>query len=262
MEIFMRPSFINTTNPRNRIILSVLGIFLLSLMGYLSIVFYERSQREQLINILENKGYEVRSLPPKSTAFNISTHAIYNILDKNGLITPVRYDISPPESLTPEELEADLPYYRKLGKSIVFDISNNHFLKNVDALKELPNLTGLALVDCPNIKEINAVSECTKLDRIAIFNCAQLESLEPLKPLVHLEYINLKQLDCLTNLEFTRNLQLLEAIEIEACPHLTNLEGLHNLKSLNQVSLGKYQTLEEEIKQLESANPNLVIRVK
>ena len=174
--------------------------------------------------------------------------------------------------------------HRLQPREVLLGFSNN--LKDVSALRGLPDLRRLDFYECPAVANVEIVSEFpnlreltfnhspalrslsiiksgTKLKSLHITNCRQLEDIDALRELTSIRSLFLSRCPLIKNTESFRGLTDLEELDLSDCDQLANVEGLHQLKSLKSVNVRGCRLLtEDSIEKLLLALPKTKIRYR
>ena len=164
-----------------------------------------------------------------------------------------------------------LPNLSKLEKLEKLDLSENHFIRNIDFLENCNSLKKLNLDFCKNIENINGIEKIKGLKYISFEECSSLKSIKPLmnKNLDNIE-INLNQMRTLVNLDGIQAMKKLEKISLHREEYRTNipniLQNFDSISELNNLSFfgkrkennleifGDYLTSIKGLKALKNAN--------
>jgi hypothetical protein len=108
---------------------------------------------------------------------------------------------------------------------------------NLDALKGLSGLQGLALIGCTALQNVDALKGLSGLHSLNLNGCPALQNVDTLKGLSGLKNLDLRGCTALQNLDALKGLSGLQHLYLSGCTALQNVDALKGLSGLQVLYL-------------------------
>ncbi|HPO15648.1 MAG TPA: SUMF1/EgtB/PvdO family nonheme iron enzyme [Candidatus Hydrogenedentes bacterium] len=111
------------------------------------------------------------------------------------------------------------------------------YLKNIDPIKNLPDLIGLDLADCGALTDLAGLESLTKLRTLDLSRCPCVTDLSPLVALTTLESLSVRCCEKIPDLAPLRQLTALKTLDLANCTGIEDFSPLDDLVNLRAVDL-------------------------